>query len=343
MPEIKDNSPNFDIRDYQLNQDQEAAVAGRLALVNEIATDYLDRGLGVDDLVQAGISGLKLAVVLAEKEPSGDPDRYAAHWVRRGILGAIAAQQAFDDFIGGFRQQNSNRRPNLAEIRDYGQVESERMDRGVGAYVRMADDFVEAFDDEFGHLPTPAEAAAFGRIRRQQLDRRLGDYISKYLLGDPSEKAAEFEPGPLYVPDDWLAGLSSEQRNALILRYGLDGSGIREVSDVGHQLKLVPKTKQAGKVIKQALADLAQTSGINSRHLLVYPDLFLGMPDLDRRVLAMRLGVGDYRPMEVKEVAAEINLSVEAVRSAEWRAIRCHLNHNSDPNLIAAPVGGVSS
>ena len=310
-----------------------------LPLVAEIAGDYLDRGLPLEDLVRSGTAGLELALSLAACPPGADPDHYIGYWIRRGIIGALVANRAVDDFTADFEQQ-SGRRPNLAEIRGFGTGESSRLDRELGAYVKVSSDFVDSFYDDFGQLPSLSEAEAFGLARREQLKHKLAAYVAEFLVAETAEvpDGAEAMTGPLYIPDSWLVGLKEVARQALVLRYGLDGSGVRETRNVGYQLRL--KTRKVGEIINQALAQLAENNGIASQNLLVYPNLFDGMDSSDGQVLAMRLGVLSYPAMEVGQVAASLGLSYETVSAAEYRAI-CHTKDNAGYNLVPKAVHGL--
>ena len=319
-----------------LNPSQRAEVAARMPLVNQIAADYFDRGLPVDELVRAGVFGLELGVCLNACPPGVDIDSYLAHWIRSGVIGALVADQAVGEFTDGFVREYG-RRPNLAEIRGYGSAESDRMESEVSAYVRVVNDFVDVYSRDFGHMPTITEAEAFGQARRQQLRNRLGAYISEFLVADQPLVEAEFEAGPLYIPSSWLAGLTDEASQVLILRYGLDGSGVRETRKVGWEIR--QKTRRVGELINQAITHLAEKNGIASEQLLVYPQLFNNMEPAQQGVLAMRLGVLGNPPMEVREVAEKLGVSCETVRTLEWQAL-CYARENAKVNLQAAPVGG---
>lgn len=307
----------------------------RLPLVAAIAGDYLGRGLGLDDLLRAGASGLELALSLADQLPGGLSADYAAYWIRRGIVGALAADAAVTGFVADFSRR-FDRRPNLAEVRGFNLAEAGLQRPETEVYGRLIDGFVDSYYGAFGQLPTVTEAAAFGQSQRQQLSRRLGSYLTDSFLGETSPEAGESEPGSLYIPASWLAGLADEPRQALVLRYGLDGSGIREVRDVGYRLNA--KTRKIGEIVGRALSFVAENNGIASRQLLVYPHLFDGMADLDRRVLSLRLGAGNRPALEVREVAAKLGVSGEVVRHAEWRAV-WHARENAGHNLAPVAVG----
>lgn len=330
MTELE-NGPGASAPETPKPERTEPTAAARLPLVATIAAEYADRGLPLDELVGAGVSGLELSVELGSCPPDTDRDAYAAHWIRRGILGALAAKGAVDKFVEDF-QAEFGRRPNLAEVRSYRLDETGRMDWEIAAYVRVSNDFVDDFLAEFGHLPTIPEAEAFGQARREQLKNRLGAYISSELLVDERlEDLVDFEPGPLHIPDSWLAGLDDEPKLALVLRYGLDGSGVKEVRAVGSLMGL--KTRKVGEIINQAIIYLAEENGIATENLLIYPNLFDGLDPADRKILAMRLGVLGFAVMEVREVAEECGVSCETVRNTEWRAI-CYTKEHADHNLL---------
>ncbi len=341
MTEQRHEAELFDFKALEPDWVERPSAVVHLPLVAEIASEYLDRGLPLEDLVRAGTAGLELALSLAACPSDADPDHYIGYWIRRGIIGALVANQAVNDFTADFEQQ-SGRQPNLAEIRGFGTSESNRLAREMGAYVKVANDFVDSFYEDFGQLPSLSEAEAFGLARREQLKHKLAAYVVEFLVVDPTEvpDGAEAMSGPLYVPDSWLAGLKEVARQALILRYGLDGSGVMETRDVGYQLKL--KTRKVGEILNQALTRLAEDNGIASHNLLVYPNLFDGMDNTDRQVLAMRLGSLPYAAMEVREIAALLSLSCETVRTTEWRAI-CYTKENADYNLVPEAVRGRSA
>ena len=337
MSEQVTGSEPFDFKTADLEQVEWPAVVAHQPLVAEIATKYLDKGLALEDLIRAGTSGIELAVSLDACPSGSDPDHYIRYWIRRGIIGALVADRVVNDFTGNFEQQ-FDRRPNLAEIRGFGVEESDRLGWEMAAYVQVVNDFVDSFFQDLGYMPTLAEAEAFGLARRKQLKHKLAAYVSETLLADPAETPGVVEAeGPLYIPASWLANLRETERQVLVLRYGLDGSGVKETRTVGSQLRL--KTRRVGEILAEALTRLAEDNGIASQNLRVYPHLFDGLRDFDEKVLAMRLGFLGHPPMETRDIAAELGFSDESIRSAEWRAI-CHTKKNAEYNLKPATVTG---
>ena len=338
MSEQVTGSESFDFETADLEQVERPAVLAHQPLVTEIATEYLDKGLALEDLIRAGVSGAELAVSLDACPPGSDPDQYVSYWIRRGILGVLVADRAVKDFTGNFEQRFS-RRPNLAEIRGFGVEESDRLGWEMTAYARVVNDFVDSFFQDLGYMPTLAEAEAFGLARREQLKHKLAAYVSETLLSDPAETSVVAEAeGSFYIPGSWLANLRETERQVLVLRYGLDGSGVRESREIGTQLSL--KTRRVGEILAETLTCLAEDNGIASQNLRVYPHLFDGLSDFDEKILAMRLGFLGYQPMEFRDIADKLGFdNDDGIRSAECRAIR-HIRENAKYNLKPRAVTG---
>ena len=209
---------------------RDALIEQNLRLVLKIANDFIGRGLPWDDLVSEGNRGLMSAATKFDPRRGTKFSTYSAWWIKQAIRQAIAEQtQAVRVPIGT-------------------QLNSRRIRRGVKSYV-----------EAMGHEPTDDELSEFvglplATIKRLRNARQadMQSLNANMLTEDPD--GSEFQeflsdtdtPAPdenlLKIEDidqllRLLDRLPEREKMVLKLRFGLDGSPVLTLEEVGRQLK----------------------------------------------------------------------------------------------------------
>ena len=211
------------------NLDAEALIEGNLRLVLKIANDFLGRGLPWDDLVSEGNRGLMTAARRYNPRRGAKFSTYSALWIKQAIRQAIAEQaQAVRIPIG--TQQNSRRIQRC----------------------------VRELENTLGRDPSDEEVAqktGLPLVTVQRLrDKRQADMQSlNAIISNADQDGTEFQdffadeitPPPdqalLKIEDieqllSLLDTLTDRERQVLRLRFGLDGSPILTLEEVGKKL-----------------------------------------------------------------------------------------------------------
>ena len=222
---VKKISENEETR----NLDAEALIEGNLRLVLKIANDFLGRGLPWDDLVSEGNRGLMTAARRYNPRRGAKFSTYSALWIKQAIRQAIAEQaQAVRIPIG--TQQNSRRIQRC----------------------------VRELENTLGRDPSDEEVAqktGLPLVTVQRLrDKRQADMQSlNAIISNADQDGTEFQdffadeitPPPdqalLKIEDieqllSLLDTLTDRERQVLRLRFGLDGSPILTLEEVGKKL-----------------------------------------------------------------------------------------------------------
>ena len=209
--------------------ENDVLIEQNLRLVLKIANDFLGRGLPWDDLVSEGNRGLMSAARKFDPKRGTKFSTYSAWWIKQAIRQAIAEQtQAVRVPIGT-------------------QLNSRRIRRGVKLYF-----------EEFGREPDDEELAAYTNLPLATIKRlrntRQADMqsLNANVLGD-DEDGSEFQEflsdNDTAAPDEnllriedidqllkLLDRLPERERMVLRLRFGLDGSPVLTLEEVGKQL-----------------------------------------------------------------------------------------------------------
>ncbi|MBE6387043.1 MAG: sigma-70 family RNA polymerase sigma factor [Lentisphaeria bacterium] len=209
--------------------ENDVLIEQNLRLVLKIANDFLGRGLPWDDLVSEGNRGLMSAARKFDPKRGTKFSTYSAWWIKQAIRQAIAEQtQAVRVPIGT-------------------QLNSRRIRRGVKLYF-----------EEFGREPDDEELAAYTNLPLATIKRlrntRQADMqsLNANVLSD-DEDGSEFQEflsdNDTAAPDEnllriedidqllkLLDRLPERERMVLRLRFGLDGSPVLTLEEVGKQL-----------------------------------------------------------------------------------------------------------
>lgn len=203
-------------------------VKANLAFVVKLANDYRWTGVPVEDLINAGNIGLIGAARRFDSTRNVRFTTYAAFWVRKSILEAVAGESRVVRLPAYHTQmqreilhaENSLRRslerkPSRAELADrlrMSQSRLERLLRHGGSEISLDD---------------PVEDAP-GAVLRKKLAEPNGESVEQKILLDELSAALQ----------KLLGELDRRQRTVLKLRFGLEGARPRSLSEIGERLKV---------------------------------------------------------------------------------------------------------
>ena len=225
-----------DLSPDEIEQLQDAVIRGRearrrlieanLRLVVSIARRYMNRGMALGDLIQEGNIGLLRAVEKFDYHRGFKFSTYATWWIRQAITRALADHartiripvhmvEAINRMIRttGRLQQELGREPTTDELGKALEVTAER--------VREMQSL----------LPQPM---SIDTSLGEEQDAQLADFIADENAVS-GEDAAQHEMMRAQVREV-LDSLNGRERRVLELRYGLDGSRDRTLSEIGDEL-----------------------------------------------------------------------------------------------------------
>ena len=203
-------------------------VKANLAFVIKIANEYRWTGVPVEDLINAGNLGLIKAARRFDAARNVRFTTYAAFWVRKAILEAVAEQsrvvrlpayhtQLQREILVAERalHRNLGRKPSRVEIAGHLSMSLNRLER----LLRLGGCEI-SLDDPLENTP--------GAVLRHRLAEPGGDSIERKI--HLQELTSDLQR--------MLGELDRRQRTVVTLRYGLEGARPRTLSEIGKCLRV---------------------------------------------------------------------------------------------------------
>ena len=198
-------------------------IEANLRLVINIAKQYLNKGLSLEDLIEEGNLGLMKAVERFRANRGCKFSTYATYWIRQAIERAIANQSnvvrlpvhVTNDIIRMLKIQRElmkdlGREPLVREI-------AERM-HVSGRYVRKL--MLMTYKNVSLETPLPDDS-----------EHSLMDIIEDETIPSPLQTVEDLDVKEKI--DEWLGLLSEIERKVIILRYGLHDETPQTLEAIG--------------------------------------------------------------------------------------------------------------
>lgn len=151
----------------------------------------------------------------------------------------------------------------------------------------------------------------------QRIERQAINYIRQILK---SGEAGTIDESRLYIDRKLIDSLDPQSQQVLIVRYGLDGSGLHTRQEVGRELGI--SSTQASEILDFGLNILYRQEGVTPLKLLVYPYLLQALKGPNKPVVEKSFGfVGDYA-LQHRDIAQSLGITPAQSREREIRALK---------------------
>ena len=237
------------------NLEADSLIMDNMRLVLKIANDFLGRGLPWDDLVSEGNRGLVIAAHRFDPDKGAKFSTYSAHWIKQAIRQAIAEQtQTVRVPVGT-------------------QLNSRRIKRSVRKLTLELDR--EPTNEEVA-VDTALPLVTIERLRNtRQVDMQSLNEIVGTAESDGAELLDFIADDDAETPDrmmikledvdqlfELLNQLSDRERQVLRLRFGLDGTPVQTLDQVGQLLSCT--NERVRQIQNQALRRLFRLMTVNA-------------------------------------------------------------------------------
>ena len=237
------------------NLEADSLIMDNMRLVLKIANDFLGRGLPWDDLVSEGNRGLVIAAHRFDPDKGAKFSTYSAHWIKQAIRQALAEQ-----------------------------TQTVRVPVGTQLNSRRIKRSVRKLTLELCREPTNDEVAAdtalpLVTIERLRNTRQVDMQSLNEIVGTADSDGAELLD---FIADDeadtpdrmmirvedvdqlleLLDQLSERERQVLRLRFGLDGTPVQTLDQVGKMLNCT--NERVRQIQNQALRRLFRMMTTNA-------------------------------------------------------------------------------
>ena len=211
------------------NLEADALIHDNLRLVLKIANDFLGRGLPWDDLVSEGNRGLVIAAHRFKPEYGAKFSTYSAWWIKQAIRQALAEQTSTIRVPVG-TQLNSRR--------------IKRSVRKLSLELQREPSDDEVAIDAGVSLATVVRLRGTRQVDMQSLNEMIGgddsdsvefqDFFADESSQTPDKVLLQLEDIDQLL--ELLDKLPDKEKQVLKLRFGLDGSPVLTLENVGQQL-----------------------------------------------------------------------------------------------------------
>ena len=229
------------------NLEAETLIRDNMRLVLKIANDFLGRGLPWDDLVSEGNRGLVIAAHRFNPDLGAKFSTYSAWWIKQAIRQALAEQtQTIRVPVG--TQLNSRR--------------IKRSVRKLTLELKREPTNEEVAADAQVSMATVERLRNTRQVDMQSLNEMVGneesdgvellDFFADEGAGAPDKTLIQLEDIEQLL--QLLDGLPDKEKQVLKLRFGMDGSPLMTLEDVGKMLNCT--SERVRQIQNQALKRL---------------------------------------------------------------------------------------